>query len=132
MSDVMNPSHLESQLQSLGTWCSLAVGEKRELVDSHLTLCRSNEELSMLKEDVHNCITYYRHREEVISQQIKRYSLQASPFNRGATAQLHNALMENFTRLTEFVSAKETMNSLDSHILLDSSYSDSSSEHEMS
>lgn len=132
MSDILNPSHLEGQLQSLGTWCSLAVGENREVVDSHLTLCRSNEELSMLKEDVHNCITYYRHREEVISQKIKQFSLQASPFNRGATALLHNALMENSRQLTEFVHAKEIISSLHYHSLadIDSSSEVSSSEGE--
>ena len=102
---ILDPSHLEGQLQRLGTWCSLGVGEKCEILDSHLTLCRSNEELSMLKDGVHNCITYYRHRKEVISQKIQEFSHQASPFNKGATALLHNVLTEHSRQLTEFVCA---------------------------
>ena len=115
---ILDPSHLEGQLQRLGTWCSLGVGEKREILDSHLTLCRSNEELSMLKESVHNYITYYRHRKEVISQKIQEFSHQASLFNRGATALLHNALTEHSRQLTEFVCASEIINSLDTHSLV--------------
>ena len=68
----------------------------------------------MLKESVHNCITYYRHRKEVISQKIH----QASLFNRGATALLHNALTEHSRQLTEFVCASEIINSLDTHSLV--------------
>ena len=72
----------------------------------------------MLKESVHNCITYYRHRKEVITQKIQEFSHQASPFNRRVTALLHNALTEHSRQLTEFVCASEIINSLDTHSLV--------------
>ena len=63
--DVLNPSVVEAKLQSSGTWCSLAAGEKREIIDSYLVLCRCREEIAMLQEDANNVIAYYIQEERV-------------------------------------------------------------------
>ena len=107
-SDVFNPSILEDQLKQLGTWCSVASGEKREIIDSYLILCRSQEEISMLQEDADNCVTYYKNREDVILQEINKHSLETL-FDKGAVALLHSLLAENSLLLNESVHAVEVM-----------------------
>ena len=75
MHDVFHPSVLEARLQTSGTWCSLAGGEKREIIDSYLVLCRCKEELSMLQEDVDNVVVYYESK-KVLQEEIQRQACQ--------------------------------------------------------
>ena len=129
MSDVFNPSVLEDHLKQLGTWCSVASGEKREIIDSYLMLCRSKEEISMLKEDADNCVSYYKNKKCVILEEISKRSLGTSLFDRGAVALLHTLLAENSLILNDSVHAVEVMsNSLSqSHSVSISSCSETSS-----
>ena len=101
MSDIFNTSILEDQLKQLGTWCSVASGEKREIIDSYLMLCRSKEEISMLKEDADNCVAYYKNRNGVILEEVRKRSLKTSLFDKGAVALLHTLLTKNSLLLNE-------------------------------
>ena len=124
MSDIFNPSVLEDQLKQLGTWCSVASGEKREIIDSYLILCRSKEEISMLKENADNCVAYYKNRKDVILEEISKRSLKTSLF----VALLHTLLAENSLLLNESVHAVEVIrNTLsESHSVSISSCSETS------
>lgn len=44
------------------------------MIGSYLMLCRSKEEISMLKEDADNCVTYYKNKKCVILQEISKRS----------------------------------------------------------
>ena len=77
ISDVFDPSILESKLQSLGIWCSSASGERREIIDSYLILCRCKEEIAMLQEDAKNVVSYYENRRKVLHEEIRRQSSNA-------------------------------------------------------
>ena len=105
--DVFNPSVVEAKLQSSGTWCSLAAGEKREIIDSYLALCRCREEIAMLQEDANNVIAYYTRRKSVILEEIQRHSCQESLYNMGATSLLHSALIETSRLLSGSIHAAD-------------------------
>lgn len=79
--DVLNPTVIESRLQSKGTWCSLASGEKREIIDSYLLLCRCKEEIAMLQEDIKNAVSYYTQRKSFIKEEIQTRSAIKSLYN---------------------------------------------------
>ena len=105
--DVFNPAVVEARLQSSGTWCSLAAGEKREIIDSYLVLCRCREEIAMLQEDANNVLAYYTRRKSVIQEEIQRHSCQESLYNMGATSLLHSALIETSRLLSESIHAAD-------------------------
>ena len=107
--NVFDPSFLEDQLSQSGSWCSVASGEKREIIDAYLMLCRSKEEISMLKEEAENCVAYYRNRKSIILEEINQRSLQTSLFDRGGVALLHTLLAENSILLEESVHSAEVM-----------------------
>lgn len=114
--DIFDPSIVESKLQSLGTWCSLAAGEKRKIIDSYLVLCRCKEEIAMLQEDVSNVVAYYTTRRSVIQEQIQWHSCQESLYSKGATSLLQSALNETSRLLSQSIHAadliqKKTSNS---------------------
>ena len=94
-----------------GTWCSLAAGEKREIIDTYLVLCRSKEEILLLKEDADNIIAYYESRKKVLQEEIKRQSCQESLCNRGATALLYSALSETSRLLHESIRTADLIKS---------------------
>ena len=103
--DVFNPSVVEAKLQSSGIWCSLAAGDKREIIDSYLVLLRCREEIEMLQEDADNVIAYYTRRKSLIQEEIQRHSSQESLYNMGATSLLHSALIETSRLLSESIHA---------------------------
>ncbi len=58
--DAIDPRALEHILQTLGLPCQVTVNtDQREVIDAYLMLQRSEEEISMLKDDINNIITYY-------------------------------------------------------------------------
>ena len=58
--------------------------EKQELIEAYLLLCRSTEELELLKCDMHNAILYYHNRIEVLTTAIDNPQDVAHQFKRGA------------------------------------------------
>ena len=107
VSEAFDPSVLETRLQTLGVWCSLASGEKREIIDSYLLLCRCKEEISLLQEDADNVIAYYENKKEVLEKEVHSRSSQRSLYNRGVTALLQTALSETARRLNESIRVRD-------------------------
>ena len=83
----------------------------------------------MLKEDADNCVAYYKNRNDVILEEVRKHSLKTSLFDKGAVALLHTLLTKNSLLLNESVRAVEVMgNSLsESHSVSISSCSETSS-----
>ena len=131
ISEVFDPSILENKLQSLGIWCSLASGERREIIDSYLILCRCQEEIAMLQEDAKNIVAYYENGKKVLHEEIQGQSSNVqSSYSKGATALQYNALTETSRLLHQSIHTAELIrnrlsqlpSSLDSNISL---YTDS-------
>ena len=91
----------ETRLQTLGVWCS---GEKREIINSYLLLCRCKEEI---QEDADNVIAYYENKKEVLEKEVHSRSSQRSLYNRGVTALLQTALSETARRLNESIRVRD-------------------------
>lgn len=56
VAEALDPPTIEGRLQSLGTWQGVVNGERREVMDAYLTVCRCREELVMLKEEAQNTV----------------------------------------------------------------------------
>ena len=72
LSEALDPSLVESRLREVGSFCaSVAYGKKREIIDSYLSLCRSKEEIYMLKQEAQNVVSYYRQRKEILLKELE-------------------------------------------------------------
>ena len=112
LSDILNPSILETRLQELGMWSSIASGKKREIIDAYLDYCRSKEEIFMIQDDAKNVVTYYyQNKKKVLLEEIQRQSLNSqSTYGRGATALLFNKLAETSRLLHQSIETEEIVN----------------------
>ena len=110
ISDVFDPSCLESRLQSLGIWQSLASGERQVIIDSYLVLCRCKEDIAMLEEDAQNVVIYYENRKKVLHEEIQKQSSNAQlSYRKGATALLYNALAKTSRLLSQSIHTAEVI-----------------------
>ena len=93
LSEALDPSLVESRLREVGSFCSsVAYGKKREIIDSYLSLCRSKEEIYMLKQEAQNVVSYYRQRKEILLKELESRSSDSNLFNRGSAVLLHSLL----------------------------------------
>jgi len=101
--DVLDITALECKLQSQGVWCQGTMPEKREIMDSHLMLCRSKEELCMLVEEIQNAINFYEDRKLVLLRAIDTMnsSCEEQPYRREITSLLHMQLQDASSLLQE-------------------------------
>ena len=91
LSEALDPSLVESRLCEVGSFCaSVAYGKKREIIDSYLSLCRSKEEIYMLKQEAQNVVSYYRQRKEILLKELESRSSDSNLFNRGSAVLLHS------------------------------------------
>ena len=98
--EALDPSAVELHLGNMG--CdAIATGRKREIIDAYHRLCRSTEEIDMLKEEVLNIVKYYEDRRSGILAEISYQSQDNHPFSRGIVAMLHQALDSNDRLLTQ-------------------------------
>ncbi len=88
IAEALDPANIEERLKAFGClYAAVATGRKRQIIDAYLRLCRSNEELSMLKEDTSNMCIYYEERKKCITDQLRDQS-NSDSFSRGARAML--------------------------------------------
>lgn len=99
--EALDPKTLECRLQSLGVWCQGTVPEKREIMDSYLLLCRSKEELSMLREDLQNVVCFYEDRKASLLKAIDNTNSTDSVYHRGASSLLHKLLQDTLSLLQQ-------------------------------
>ena len=58
VAEVLDPSVIAKKLEAFGVCHTTTTGKKREIIDVYLMLCRSNEEIAMLKEECRNVVTF--------------------------------------------------------------------------
>lgn len=92
MEEALDPEQVRTRLQAMGTCTAIATGEKREVIDSYLLLCRSREEIQLLKHEVHNLVSYYENAKKVLEDETRRRSTDTASFNRGAVSLCHRLL----------------------------------------
>ena len=118
MDEALDPSAVELRLLSLGCNPSLATGRKK-IIDAYLRLCRSTEELVMLKVEAANIMKYYEDRRSRILAAIADHqSVESHPFNRGAATMLHQMLCSNKTLLIQANTLNNLLNKDDETISL--------------
>lgn len=88
----LDPQNICLKLQSIGNGSTVAIGEKREIIDAYLAFCRSKEETAMLIEEASNTCVFYQEKLSVIQRQLKALSSYDDSFGRGAKALLYNLL----------------------------------------
>ena len=93
----LDPSNIGERLQKFGVWCTVYVasGQRREIMDAYLALCRSKEDICMLKEEAENAVAYYEEKRKIIMKEIENISVKTDSFSRGAVAMLHSLLAKN-------------------------------------
>ncbi len=74
--------------------------KKLQAINAYLLLCRSNEEISLLKKDAENCVAYYQDRKESINKSIEVLTSNSALFAKGCISLLHSelTLVEKFLR----------------------------------
>ena len=75
--------------------------KKEELIEAYLLLCRSSEELDMLRCDMQNAINYYENRVKVLETTIEGQLEVPQQCKRGACALLLGLLQDTQTELTK-------------------------------
>lgn len=92
--EALDPTSIECRLQALGVWCQGTVNpEKRDIMDSYLMLCRSKEDLCMLKEEAQNILTFYETRRNSLLKVLEEVKSAADNYySRGITSLLHAML----------------------------------------
>lgn len=76
--------------------------KKQELIEAYLLLCRSYEELDMLKCDMQNAISYYENRVKVLETAINESPIEVTDeIKSGACALLCGLLQETHIELTK-------------------------------
>ena len=63
---------------------------------AYLALTHSKEDISMLKQEAENIVTYYAERRKVIVKEIEHMSVNMDSFSWGAIAMLHFAISEEY------------------------------------
>ncbi len=127
IAEALDPANIEERLKTFGClYAAVATGRKRQIIDAYLRLCRSNEELSMLKEDTSNMCIYYEERKKCITDELRDQS-NSDSFSRGARAMLHQLLGCIERHLQDSYEVKDLLNKdtedISSHLDEDS-YSD--------
>lgn len=92
LAEALDPPTIEGRLQSLGTWKGVMNGERREVMDAYLTLCRCREDLVMLEEEAQNTVNYYEDRKGVLEMAIECAGIHTSNYSRGITTRLNQML----------------------------------------
>ena len=71
---------LEADYKLVGTITEIATGEKRELIDSYLLLCRSREEIkaSTRRSTKRGVVSYYETRKVAVEEEITNLSADLS------------------------------------------------------
>lgn len=110
ISVALDSSVIEEKLRAFGSWnTAVATGEKRLIIDSYLRLCRSREELSMLKEEVANLVACYEEKKKSIAERVDQLSNSNDPYEKGAVAMLNCLLTHNDVLLKESYTVKELL-----------------------
>lgn len=123
ITEVLEPSNIEERLRAFGCcYNHVATGRKRQIMDAYLGLCRSREELSMLRKESENMVSYYQEREKSIL-----LAMADSEISRGARAMLHHLLDDNKRKLQHAGEAKKYLHEENSIESIDV-YTDSSDE----
>lgn len=88
LEEAMNPSNIGSKLGLL----NLISEDQQDAIQAYLTLCRSKEEISMLKTDASMTINYYEQQRTVINDKMLALADETDAFSRGCKALLHRLL----------------------------------------
>ena len=102
ITEALDPHNIEGQITEFSSVCNtVASGRKRQIMDAYLSLCRSKEEVSLLKNECCNICRYYHQRQKSI---LSNYAYEVNEsYNRGAQALLYRLLQEtnNFIKQAE-------------------------------
>ena len=120
LEEALDPDSIGSRL---GSCTEIATGERRELVDNYLLLCRSREEIKLLKEECQNLINYYQDMRMALKEEITRRS--TSNFDRGAVSLCHKLCKKVDNFIAQGLGLSRVMNEQVESVLDDDSEVDS-------
>ncbi len=126
--EALDPSKLQLRLQLMGVQAmGTKVEERQEIIQAYLTLKRSCEEITLLREDVKNVVAYYEDLKTIVSCEISQLDLQLDSQSRGKMALLHCLLVNIKQKLKQGRITEELMENSSplSPLILDDFSSDS-------
>ncbi len=98
LSDALNPSFVRTLLASFSDVPTTVTADKLEAIQAYLMASRSREEVSMLREDVVNIVSYYDKKKEVLRCAAFSLVSNSDPYSRGSLSLLRKC-EQNFDRL---------------------------------
>ena len=129
VAEAMNIETIKGLLQKFGMSSTLAHGQKREVIDAYLALCRSTEELEMLHEEARNLTTHYEEQNKAVVAKREEFSKSVDPLSRGAGALLYRLWKRNSNLLQQGVRVLALFERGDNYTYCqDDSYSDEDSD----
>ena len=69
--EALDPALVNTKLEAFGVSYTTTTKKKRDIIDAYLTLCRSKEEIVMLKQECNNLISYYESKRKAIMKEIE-------------------------------------------------------------
>ena len=87
LSEALDPLFIRTKLTSVPHVAGAVTADKFEAIQAYLMVCRSREEVSMLKEDSSNVVSYYKNKLEVVQHAITSMT-NPDPFSRGSISLL--------------------------------------------
>lgn len=114
LAEALDPSSIGTKLNSFGGWASSVISGDQQEARSNTSLCRSGEELCMLKEDARSMVNYYQEVQEIVCSKLASLSAGTDPFSRGSTSLLHSLLAKINNLLQQAHLTLQTMTTLTS------------------
>ena len=109
ISEVLDPSNAEIRLARFGSWYkTVATGDKRQIIDAYLVLCRCEEEGCMLKREATNLVLFYEEIKKCILAELSKLSNDGDSYIRGAFAMLNQLFQRNQVLLNHSNEVKDS------------------------
>ena len=121
LTEALNPSLIALRLKQFHGTGTMLSADKQEAIQSYLLMCRSNEELNLLKDDAKNIVQYYEAKMKIMCEKLNSLSDKLNPYSRGCTALLQSALPKIDSLLKQGRSAMHSLNEQDSSQLFQES-----------
>ena len=113
LTDAPDPVHMRTRLKSFNYAANTTSEEKLQAIQAYLVLCRSNEEVMMLKEDAKNVVDYYRWKIAIVKDTLTSLLNSEDSLSRGSVSLLHSLLRKFDISLHQGSSVLDMMTSND-------------------
>ncbi len=90
--EALDPIYVRAHLKSFSCTGQSLNEEELCAINAFLMLCRSNEEIDLLRKDAQNCVEYYKHKKTCITRTIELLMNSSDQYAKGSISLLYSYL----------------------------------------